>query len=79
MNVDDNLALDRIFERIFKVEIKTIVGWSYDSVPIWDSLAQLELVLAIEEHWEVTFDNQKVPFLENYEDFKNYLDRLLHS
>jgi acyl carrier protein len=68
--------LGRIFERVLKSDLKEIMVWSYDSVTNWDSLAQVALVLSIEEHWEILIDPEKIPFLETFEDYLKLLKEI---
>ena len=73
MVIDISSELDLIFFNLFRVDLSVIKTWTYDSVPEWDSLAQIQLVLSIEERWQIKISPKDVAFLETYGDFFRYI------
>lgn len=72
--------LREIFTRIFQVPYSEYITWSYDLVAQWDSLAQISLILEIEDYWEIEIESEQIPELKKYSDFYEYLSsRLMNT
>jgi acyl carrier protein len=52
---------------------------SMDNVPSWDSLAHMNLVLALEEEFRVTIPDEDAGNITSYKLIKLVLDDLLHQ
>ena len=66
--MNNEQKLKQIISSVFKVDISTINnGTSPDSIESWDSLNHLNLVLAVEEGFQVTFTEEQTVEILNYE------------
>ena len=66
--MNNEQKLKQIISSVFKVDISTINnGTSPDSIESWDSLNHLNLVLALEEGFQVTFTEEQTVEILNYE------------
>ena len=66
--MNNEQKLKQIISSVFKVDISTINNeTSPDSIESWDSLNHLNLVLALEEGFQVTFNEEKTVEILNYE------------
>jgi acyl carrier protein len=65
--------LQQIFSRIFQVPYSDYINWNYDQVVQWDSLAQISLILEIEDYWGIQIESEEIPRLKRYSDFADYL------
>jgi acyl carrier protein len=75
MNNEDKLK--QIIASVFKVELSTISNeTSPDTIENWDSLNHLNLVLALEEGFDVNFTEQQTVEILNYELIKISLQEL---
>lgn len=75
MNNEDKLK--QIIASVFKVDLSTISNeTSPDTIENWDSLNHLNLVLALEEGFDVNFTEQQTVEILNYELIKISLQEL---
>ena len=66
--MNNEQKLKQIISSVFKVDISTINNeTSPDSIESWDSLNHLNLVLALEEGFQVTFTEEQTVEILNYE------------
>ena len=66
--MNNEQKLKQIISSVFKVDISSINnGTSPDSIESWDSLNHLNLVLALEEAFQVTFTEEQTVEILNYE------------
>jgi acyl carrier protein len=75
MNNEDKLK--QIIASVFNVDLSTISNeTSPDTIENWDSLNHLNLVLALEEGFDVNFTEQQTVEILNYELIKISLQEL---
>lgn len=75
MNNEEKLK--QIIASVFKVDASTINNeTSPDTIESWDSLNHLNLVLALEEGFDVSFTEQQTVEILNYELIKISLQEL---
>ena len=66
--------LKKIFSTVFKINEDKIDDKSSPStVKGWDSLKQMNLVIAIEEEFDVEFDEDQIIAMQNFESIYNIL------
>ena len=66
--MNNEQKLKQIIATVFKVEISTINNeTSPDTIQNWDSLNHLNLVLALEEDFQVTFTEEQTVEILNYD------------
>lgn len=59
--------LKKIFESIFEVNVKNINDDSSpETIPSWDSLQHMNLIIAIEEEFEIYFDDNEIFEIDKY-------------
>ena len=47
---------------------------AYQSIPQWDSMMQLRLIMEIEEHYDLEIPLEKYPKLHNLQDFFDLIE-----
>lgn len=58
----------KVLSKVFRVPVESLnMGSSPDSVPQWDSLAHMNMVLAVEEEFGVSFSAEELVSLLNVE------------
>ena len=63
-----------IMATVFGIDSQDIADiTSPDNVDTWDSINHLNLVVAIEEEFEIEFDEEEIINLVNYELIKEYV------
>jgi len=72
--------LNKIFIQIFKDEALNISSETNSSdIPNWDSLNNMHLIVAIEDHYDIRFELEEIQSLKNvgelYSCIKKYLDK----
>lgn len=68
-------ALNPIFRDIFDdPELNVVETTSSQDIPDWDSVAQVKLVLAIEEEFDVEFTTDEVAAFKSVGDFVRALE-----
>jgi len=71
-------TLKLVMSTMLKVDISTIEDdSSMDNIPSWDSLAHMNLVLALEEEFHVTIPDEDAGNITSYKLIKLVLDDLL--
>ncbi len=55
--------------RLFGVDRAALEGASYGSIPQWDSVNHLRLVMEAEERFQVSFPLERIPSLRTIDDF----------
>jgi acyl carrier protein len=69
-------VLQNIFREIFDDPQLTITpATSPRDIPIWDSVAQVQLILAVEEHFDVRFTTDEVASLKCVGDYVASIQR----
>jgi acyl carrier protein len=57
-----------IMAQIFGVSAESIISTSSpESIPQWDSLKHMQLIMALEDELEMQFDDEMIPGLLSYE------------
>jgi len=70
------LQLNSLFQEIFdNPELQITADTSPDDLPDWDSVAQVKLVLAIEEAFGVRFTSDDISGIHRAGDFLNALQK----
>jgi acyl carrier protein len=70
--------LKQIFSDIFELEIEEIDSdTSTDNIDTWDSLHHMDLIVAIEDEFDVSFDVEDIPELQNYAEILEHLLKLV--
>lgn len=65
--MSNELKLKEVFKNIFQIEISSInEETSVDTVEKWDSLKHLNLVLALEEAFNITFTEEESVEIMSY-------------
>jgi acyl carrier protein len=65
--MSNELKLKEVFKNIFQIEISSIDDeTSVDTVEKWDSLKHLNLVLALEEAFNITFTEEESVEIMSY-------------
>jgi acyl carrier protein len=65
--MSNELKLKEVFKKIFQIEISSINDeTSVDTVEKWDSLKHLNLVLALEEAFNITFTEEESVEIMSY-------------
>ena len=73
--IDDKLK--EIVANLFKININDVnINSSSNTVPEWDSLEQLELILAIEDIYLIKFDTKMIPNLLSINDIQLEINKL---
>lgn len=74
----DEVLLKQVMGSILKVDPTTIdPGSSNDSIPTWDSLKHMNLVLALEEEFGVSIPDEEAANITSYALIKLVLEDLL--
>lgn len=67
MEKNDHLKLNRILASVFNVPVEKITEEaSMDTVPQWDSVNHLKLVLALEDSFQISFTEEETVELISY-------------
>ncbi len=62
-----NMKIKEVMSAVFEIPIESISDdSSYDNIENWDSLRHLNLILALEEEFEVSIPDEEVGNLVNY-------------
>lgn len=73
-------TLKLVMSTMLKVDISMISDdSSMDSIPSWDSLAHMNLVLALEEEFNVSIPDEEAGNITSYKLIKLVLDDLLNQ
>jgi acyl carrier protein len=65
--MSNEFKLKEVLHKIFKIEISSINDeTSVDTVDIWDSLKHLNLVIALEEAFNITFTEEESVEIMSY-------------
>ena len=67
--------LKQVIADIFEVEVDTInEESSHDTIDMWDSIHQMNLVFALEESFEIQLSDEEVVQLLSFKQIKNILE-----
>ena len=62
-----NMKIKEVMSAVFEIPLESISDdSSYDNIENWDSLRHLNLILALEEEFEVSIPDEEVGNLVNY-------------
>ena len=68
------MTLEELFSAILELPVTTLTDQSGRSVlPAWDSLAHVNLVMAMEEVYQVSFSTAEIPAIRSLGDARRYL------
>jgi acyl carrier protein len=72
---DNDAALSRIFQQIFGVPAEEAQGVSMESHPVWDSMAHINLILAVEQHFRIALTPDDAALAVSYEALRDLVDQ----
>ncbi len=73
----ENNKLKKVMSAVFEIPVESITDdASSDNIENWDSLRHLNLILAIEEEFNVTIPDEEVGNLVNYQLIKLVINDL---
>jgi acyl carrier protein len=74
----DNMKIKEVMSAVFEIPLESISDdSSYDNIENWDSLRHLNLILALEEEFEVSIPDEEVGNLINYKLIELIINDLL--
>ena len=74
----DNMKIKEVMSVVFEITLESISDdSSYDNIENWDSLRHLNLILALEEEFEVSIPDEEVGNLVNYKLIELIINDLL--
>jgi acyl carrier protein len=74
----DNMKIKEVMSAVFEIPLESISDdSSYDNIENWDSLRHLNLILALEEEFEVSIPEEEVGNLVNYKLIELIINDLL--
>ena len=74
----DNIKIKEVMSAVFEIPLESISDdSSYDNIENWDSLRHLNLILALEEEFEVSIPDEEVGNLVNYKLIELIINDLL--
>ena len=72
--------LNKIFIQIFKDETINISNVNNSSdIPNWDSLNNMHLIVAIEDHYDIRFELEEIQSLKNVGELYNCINKYLEK
>jgi len=72
--------LNKIFIQIFKDETINISNVTNSSdIPNWDSLNNMHLIVAIEDHYDIRFELEEIQSLKNVGELYNCINKYLEK
>lgn len=69
--MDTNIlaTLNPVFQEVFGDDsIEINMGTTADDIPDWDSITHIELIVAVEKHFNIQFKSADLPSLHNVGD-----------
>ena len=73
-----NMKIKEVMSAVFEIPLESISDdSSYDNIENWDSLRHLNLILALEEEFEVSIPDEEVGNLVNYKLIELVINDLL--
>ena len=73
-----NMKIKEVMSAVFEIPLESISDdSSYDNIENWDSLRHLNLILALEEEFEVSIPDEEVGNLVNYKLIELIINGLL--
>ena len=73
-----NMKIKEVMSTVFEIPLESISDdSSYDNIENWDSLRHLNLILALEEEFEVSIPDEEVGNLVNYKLIELIINDLL--
>ena len=74
----ENTKIKQVMSAVFEIPLESISDdSSYDNIENWDSLRHLNLILALEEEFEVSIPDEEVGNLVNYKLIELIINDLL--
>jgi len=69
--------IKEVMSKVFNIDSKGIVEeTSPDTVEMWDSLRHMQMVLALEEEFSITFSEDQILNLTNFRSICSIIDQL---
>ncbi len=76
----DEVLLKKVMGSVFKVDPASLGDdSSIDSIPTWDSLRHMNMVLALEDEFGVAIPDNEAAFITSYPLVKRTMQRLLDA
>lgn len=77
MNESTEMKLKVLLARVMRVDIATIsADASTGTIATWDSLSHMKLVLALEEEFDVAFDESQIEHMTSFAKVIELVDQL---
>ena len=74
----ENIKIKEVMSAVFEIDLESISeDSSVDTIENWDSLRHLNLILALEEEFEVSIPDEEVGNLVNYKLIELVINDLL--
>lgn len=74
------MKVKQIMSAVFEIPLELIGDdASSDNIDNWDSLGHLNLILALEEHFDITIPEELIGSLVNYSEIKKVISDLSKS
>jgi len=74
--MDMDSRIKEIMHNILNVEQSSIIGESSsDNIASWDSLRHIQLVVALEEEFELEFTDGEITDLNSFNSIKKYISK----
>jgi len=66
---------NQVFCETFEIEESKLVGLTYQSVPLWDSIGHMSLIAALEEAFDIMMETDDIIDLSSFEKGMEILSR----
>jgi acyl carrier protein len=67
VNESTELKVKTLMARVMRIDIEKITAYSStDTIATWDSLNHMKLVLALEEEFEISFDDTQIEHMTSF-------------
>ena len=66
---------NQVFCETFEIEESKLVGLTYQSVQLWDSIGHMSLVAALEDKFDIMLETDDIIDLSSYEKGKEILTK----
>lgn len=74
--MDDKIKF--VMATVFELNIKDInINSSSQNIQNWDSLKHMNLIIALEEEFQVSFEEDDIPEIQSFMKISNALERLI--
>jgi len=66
---------NQIFMEIFDLEKSKLIGLTYQSVPLWDSVGHMNMIATLEETFDIMMETDDIIDFSSYEKGKEILTK----